>query len=211
MPRSQQIYTLSCEDALAFVCEAAWGFAEVDIDGTFIWVNRAYCEVLNAPAELILGTSFQYWTHPDDVVIDSLLAEKVKSGELPSYTLSKRYIQRGSTPQRQLITWGLLSVSGKWIDSKFVGYRVQFRVYDREPKTPLNAKQFIASASRLVKWGVENWKTILTILVVVMSLTLGGSQKLSESLKRAVEAKHSLDSALESLPPGASPPQSGVE
>ena len=202
-----EIYTLSCEDAIAFVYEAAWGFAEVDVNGCFIWVNRAYCEILNAPAELILNTHYVKWTHPDDMQIDVDLAEKVKLGEIPGYTLSKRYIQRGSTPQRQLVVWGLLSVCGKWTNGNFAGYRVQFRVYESKQES-LNLRDL----SKVARKGFEcirtNWKTALTVLAIVMSLTLGGSEKLLDIVKRALEAKQSVDSLSESLSPGASPPQS---
>ncbi len=107
-----EIHTLSCEDAIAFVCDAAWGFAEVTADGRFSWINRTYCEILNAPAELILSTHFKEWTHPADKEIDLELARQVAEGTIPGYTLAKRYIQRGSTPQNPRIIWGMLSVSG---------------------------------------------------------------------------------------------------
>jgi PAS domain-containing protein len=48
------IHTISPEDAIAFVCEATWGFAEVDPEGRFTWVNPAYCKILDAPPDLVI-------------------------------------------------------------------------------------------------------------------------------------------------------------
>jgi hypothetical protein len=186
------IYKLECEEALEFLCEAVWGFAEVNADGDFVWINPAYSKILNAPADLVLGTNYDHWTHKDDIGIDRSLAEQVRSGEIPGYTLAKRYIQRGSTPQRQRVIWGMLSVSGKWSKTgEFLGYRVQFRPYElNEPKTAA------IEWKSLFKWGVDNWKMILMILAVLNALIFGGSEKLLDALRAAKEAKESVDGVL---------------
>lgn len=204
MPTSHTIYKLSCEDAISFVLEACWGFAEIDPDGHFVWVNKAFCEILNAPPDLVLGTTFEYWTHPEDRQLDNDLAAQVLNGEIPGYTLSKRYVQRGSTPQNPRIIWGMLSVVGKWSETKdFVGYRCQFRPYSdsANPQTKLHWK-------RVITWTIENWKTVATIIAVSTSLILGGSERLLSSLKKAKETADQVDSVL-SLPsslPGEQPP-----
>ena len=187
------IHTLSCDDAIAFVCDAIWGFAEVDEKGNFTWVNAAYCKVLSAPVELVVGTNFADWTHPEDLEIDRELARQVSVGEIPGYTLVKRYIQRGSTPQRQLVVWGLLSVAGRWNKEKvFTGYRVQFRPYnnfDAPQKRKINWK---APAP----WLLENWKTVLLMLAASTSLIFGGSEKLIDVLRQADEQEKPKQSQL---------------
>jgi len=200
-----EIHTLSCEDAIAFVCDATWGFAEIDEHGKFAWANRTYCEILNAPIELILGTHFSAWTHEDDRKIAIELAEQVARGTIPGYTLAKRYLQRGTTPQNPRIVWGMLSVSGKWLETQdFVGYRVQF-----QPYTQPNAGQMKPwlRPREIVAWTLTNWRTLVTIAAVVMSLTAAGSAQLSESLKRAKEAVQSVDSVLQDSSHGGSPAQ----
>lgn len=195
-----QLHLLSCADAIAFVCESEWGFAEIDPDGNFIWVNPAYCKILNAPLDLIINTNKREWTHPGDIGVDNNLSKQVKEGIIPSYTLAKRYIQRGSTPQRQMIIWGLLSVSGKWKETgEFVGYRVQFRPYiDQSPSINL---------TEIVSWIKVHWKTILTIVTLLASLTLGSSSKLVELLVKVKDSSQSVDGALDSLSSGPSPQQ----
>lgn len=197
-----EIYSISCEDAVAFIVEAAWGFAELDVDGRFCWINRAYCEVLNAPPELVLNTSFKQWTHPDDVDVDERLARQVRDGLIPGYTLAKRYLQRGSTPQRQMVIWGMLSVQGKRSPTgEFAGYRAQFRPYDH-PQPGRLTKIDVLKAGR---WLLENWKTVITVLAVSSSLILGGSGPLLDLIRRAKDTADSVDSVLE---PSSSGPSS---
>ncbi len=194
---SPKIAILSCEDALAFVCESQWPFAEVDVDGNFVWVNNAYAKLLNAPVELIIGTNFKQWTHPSDVDIDSELAQQVREGLISNYTLAKRYIQRGSTPQRQMICWGLLSVTGKWSESKFAGYRVQFQEYEPNQTQTAEIKNVL---KQVFMWLRTNWKTTLTIAIVVLSSMGLVSDEFSKTLRQILELKQSVDTQQDSLP-----------
>lgn len=190
------IHKIAPEDAIAFVCEATWGFAEVAPDGTFTWVNAAYCKILDAPPDLVLGTKFSEWTHPDDVEVDVDLAKQVREGQIPSYTLVKRYIKRGSTPQHPRIVWGMLSVSGKWKDGLFVNYRVQFQPYEIQ-------SQFKPwKLSEVITWTKANWKSIATAIFVLLSLTWTGSEKLLEVLAKARRAAESVDGVLSPSSPG---------
>lgn len=196
------IHKISCDDALAFICDATWGFAEVDPAGNFTWVNPAYCTILNAPADLIIGTTYQQWTYIDDVTIDQDLALKVKLGELPGYNLAKRYVQRGSTPKNQRVVWGMLSVSGKWSPTgEFLGYRVQFRPYDNLSTFSMGHK---IDLRKWIQWTMTNWKMITTCVVVLMSLIFGGSEKLLETLRKAKDVKDSVDTVLQPSSSGAS-------
>lgn len=197
------IYKISCEDAIAFLCEAVWGFAEVNPEGRFIWINKAYCDVLAVPADLILGTSYRDWTHPDDLGIDDSLAQQVREGLIPGYTLAKRYLQRGSTPQRPLVIWGMLSVQGKRsATGEFAGYRIQFRPYQDNVVPPAKFDPVKA-----YKWIVSNWKTIVMVVTVSSSLIFGGSGPLLDLIKRAKETADSVDSALDSSSSGPSSAQ----
>lgn len=194
--------TISCEDARSFCVDAAWGLGEKDVEGNYVWVNPAFCTVLNAPADLVIGSSYKHWTHAEDVSIEEALANKVKLGEIPGYTLSKRYVQRGSTPQSPRIVWGLLSVYGKWSETnEFLGFRVQFRPYDTtHQETWLDPK-------KATLWVIKNWKTIATVAAVLSSLIFGGSETLLNALRKAEEAKQSVDTVLQPSSSGASSPQ----
>jgi PAS domain-containing protein len=200
---SATIHTLSCEDAIAFVCDSTTPFAEIDAGGRFVWLNRAYCEVLNAPIELIVGTHYKIWTHESDVEIAVQLANKVRDGEIPGYTLSKKYLQRGTTPQAPRIVWGMLTVSGKWLETReFSGYRVQFQPYAKQ-----SVEQQISRINwrETGTWVVTNWKTLVTIAAVSMSLIAGSSATLLEALRKVKDTVNSVESELQSSPSGVSP------
>lgn len=202
MPYS--IAKIGPEDAIEFVCDATWGFAAIDADGVFIWCNPAYCKILDAPADLIVGTNFAAWTHPDDIAVAQKLAKQTKDGEIPSYTLVKRYIKRGSTPQHPRIVWGMLSVSGKWKDQVFQNYRVQFQPFDAELQATASSRT--ATALKVLAWTKENWKSVATAIFVLLSLTWTSSTKLLDVLSKAKQAADSVDGVLSPSLPGQSPP-----
>lgn len=74
--------------------EAPIGIAVVALDGTFLRVNRALCEIVGYGQEELTRLTFQAITHPDDVDTDVALAQKLAAGEIPRYQLTKRYIRK---------------------------------------------------------------------------------------------------------------------
>ncbi|WP_437719470.1 PAS domain S-box protein [Sorangium sp. So ce448] len=70
------------------------GKAIIGLDGRFIRVNRAYCEIVGYAADELSKLRFQDITHPDDVDIDVSLVEQLRRGEIPRYQLAKRYIHK---------------------------------------------------------------------------------------------------------------------
>lgn len=85
---------------------AAVGMAHVALDGTWLRVNRRLCEMLGFTHEELMSKTFQDITHPDDLAEDVKLAEKVKSGSIPGYTLEKRYRRKDAS-----LFWAELTVS----------------------------------------------------------------------------------------------------
>ncbi len=85
---------------------ASHGIALVDLTGRWIKVNPALCLMLGRSEEILLETTFQDITHPEDLNKDLELMQKVLSKEIESYHIEKRYFHKnGST------IWVLLSVS----------------------------------------------------------------------------------------------------
>ena len=64
------------------------------LDGTFQYVNKAFCDLLGYSAEELCQKTWQDVTHPDDVSKDAEFAEAVLAGEIPHYTLEKRYLRK---------------------------------------------------------------------------------------------------------------------
>ncbi|HAN91763.1 MAG TPA: hypothetical protein DCQ33_06740 [Nitrospira sp.] len=77
--------------------EAPIGMALVALDGRFVRVNHALCEIVGySPAELTT-LAFHDITHPDDLAADVALAGQLASGKIPRYQLEKRYLRKDGT------------------------------------------------------------------------------------------------------------------
>ncbi len=96
---SEQVYRSTFE-------LAAIGVAHVSPEGRWLRVNRKVCEILGYTEEEILQLTFQEITHPDDLAADLAQTEKIRTGELPTFSMEKRYIRKDKS-----IVWVNLTVS----------------------------------------------------------------------------------------------------
>ncbi|HSK65126.1 MAG TPA: PAS domain S-box protein [Pyrinomonadaceae bacterium] len=81
-------------DALFKSCfeHATIGFAIADLDGQFLAVNPAYCALTGySETELKQNHNYRTLTHPEDLPASVDLVLEVKTGQIPSFTLEKRY------------------------------------------------------------------------------------------------------------------------
>lgn len=85
---------------------AAIGMALASIDGRWLKVNDALCEIVGYAPDELLAMRFQDLTHPDDLEPDIALGRRMLAGEFSSYQMEKRYIRRD-----ELVIWIHLSVS----------------------------------------------------------------------------------------------------
>ena len=74
--------------------EAAVGIAHVDLDGRWLWLNRHVAEITGYTRDELLALRFQDITHADDLAEDLAQLRRLRSGEIRSYTLEKRYLRR---------------------------------------------------------------------------------------------------------------------
>ena len=73
------------------------GMAIVGLDYRMTRVNKSLCTALGYSANELLGRKFVEITHPDDIQRDKLLADKLFSGQIPSYRLEKRFITKAGS------------------------------------------------------------------------------------------------------------------
>jgi diguanylate cyclase (GGDEF)-like protein/PAS domain S-box-containing protein len=85
---------------------ASAGIAIVALDGRWIRVNHALCEMLGYTERELLSTDFQTITHPDDLESDLASVRKLVSGSTRYYHLVKRYFHKLGH-----VVWVLLSAS----------------------------------------------------------------------------------------------------
>jgi PAS domain S-box-containing protein len=78
--------------------DAPIGKAIVALDGMWLKVNRALCELTGYDEDELVGMTFQDLSHPDDAQADIEQVGRLLSGEIRSYRIEKRYVRSdGST------------------------------------------------------------------------------------------------------------------
>lgn len=85
---------------------SAIGMALVGLDGRWMTVNRAICELLGYSARELREQSFQQITHPDDLARDLREIERLLAGEIEAYRMEKRYRHKDGH-----YLWAMLAVS----------------------------------------------------------------------------------------------------
>ncbi len=82
------------------------GMALVSVDGRWLKVNSALCELLERDEATLLAGTFQDVTHPADLGADLDLLREVLDGTRTGYRLEKRYLRPDGT-----VVWVLLAVA----------------------------------------------------------------------------------------------------
>ncbi|WP_083856862.1 PAS domain-containing sensor histidine kinase [Stanieria cyanosphaera] len=85
---------------------AAIGMAIVSLEGQWLEINTALCQMLGYSEADLLATNFQSITYPEDLAQDLLCVKQLISGEIESGQLEKRYLNKQGE-----IVWVSLSVS----------------------------------------------------------------------------------------------------
>jgi len=65
-----------------------------NLDGRFIRVNQRWCEILGYSEDELLGLQFRDITHPDDRDLEQPYLDRLLAGEIPNFTIEKRYWHR---------------------------------------------------------------------------------------------------------------------
>lgn len=84
----------------------AVGMAIVGVDGRFLKINDALCQMLGFSADELKSLDFQSITHPEDLFADLERLQELILGQQDSYSLEKRYIRKDG-----VVAHGILSVS----------------------------------------------------------------------------------------------------
>jgi PAS domain S-box-containing protein len=75
-------------------------------DFRLLEVNEAFCRLTGYSSEELLGRTFTDITHPEDVEADVRLARRLFAGEVPGYSVDKRYVRKDGR-----IVWVEVTVS----------------------------------------------------------------------------------------------------
>ncbi|WP_171909247.1 PAS domain S-box protein [Paenibacillus sp. GP183] len=82
------------------------GIAIVSLEGAWLKVNPALCNILGYSKEELVQLTFQELTHPDDLDLNNSTVNQLITGEASSYELEKRYIQKNGN-----VKWASLHIS----------------------------------------------------------------------------------------------------
>ena len=104
--RDEEALRRSEERYRATFDNAAVGIAHVGLDGAWLRFNDALCTITGYSREELHTKTFGDITHPDDLEADLALAHRVRVGEIPTYSMEKRYLRKDGS-----IVWVILTVS----------------------------------------------------------------------------------------------------
>jgi PAS domain S-box-containing protein len=85
---------------------AAVGVAHKDAEGCWLCVNEKYCEIVGYTREELLQRTFKDITYPEDLAAELERYTSLMRGELPSYSLEKRYIRKDGS-----LVWSDVTIS----------------------------------------------------------------------------------------------------
>lgn len=74
--------------------ESPWGMTIIALDGTWLQVNRAFCEMLGYTRDELLRMSVAEVTHASDLERNSELTRQLAEGAIPSFRFEKRYVHK---------------------------------------------------------------------------------------------------------------------
>lgn len=132
------------------------GMALVSLEGRWLKVNRALCEVVGySEAELLVRT-FQEITHPDDLTADLEQVRQLAAGEIHSYQMEKRYIHSSRS-----VVWVLIHVSLVCEDQgRPLYFIVQIQdITDRRQASAslMESQRRLALATESARLGIWDW------------------------------------------------------
>lgn len=104
--KAEELIRLSEEKFRGAFEYASIGMALVGLDGGWIQVNKAICDMVGYTEEQLLQLTFQDITHPDDLNKDLKLLEELIAGKRDTYQMEKRYFHKNGS-----VVWIYLAVS----------------------------------------------------------------------------------------------------
>lgn len=84
------------------------GMAVVSLEGRFLRVNQALCNIVGYTREALEQLTFQEITHPDDLDADLANAQSLLNGEIHTYQMEKRYLRNNGQAVWVQLTGSLL-------------------------------------------------------------------------------------------------------
>ncbi|BAZ50685.1 two-component hybrid sensor and regulator [Nostoc sp. NIES-4103] len=136
--------------------QAAVGIAQVALDGQFMQINAALCEITGYSYAELMQMNFRDITHPDDLANDWAQGQRVLAREINGYSLEKRYIRKDGG-----IIWVNLTASVVWDANGQPKYAVGIIEDISDRKRAEAAQQFLVETSAVLAASLD-YKITLT-------------------------------------------------
>ncbi len=160
----------TCRDLLHLVLrESVTGYALVKEDGTFLWVNPAFCKITEFSLAELKRKKYQDITDPSDLEADVEMAHLVAKGDFETYEMNKSYITKTKKMQPVFLRVTALRTKGA-----FTFFVAQVAAIDRSAQClPENGEIRTAVRRNLLFKFLKEYKEILLITMGGVGLLLG--------------------------------------
>ncbi|MEH2237642.1 PAS domain S-box protein [Nostoc sp.] len=138
--------------------QATVGITLVALDGGFLQINPALCEITGYSHEELIQMNFREITHPDDLEVDCENARRVLAKEISGYSLEKRYIRKDGS-----IVWVNLTSSPVWDAKGQLKYALGIIEDISERKRVETTQNFLVEASTLLAASLDYEITLKSV------------------------------------------------
>lgn len=160
------------------------GMALVSVDGEFIDVNTAFCDLVGRPVDEMLVSTFQEITHPDDLDVDVALLESLLDGRAETYRLEKRYLRTDGTEVPVLLAVAIVRPAAEGESPYFIAQVVDISDRKRADAALQEALQreraIVARLSELDEAKSDFVSTVSHELRTPLTSMMGGLEMLSD-------------------------------
>lgn len=87
LAKSERIFNLTFE-------QVGSGRCVTDLEGYILEANQKFCEIIGYTHDEAMGLRIKHLTHPDDWLVDVVHKERLFKGEIPYFSMEKRYFKK---------------------------------------------------------------------------------------------------------------------
>ncbi|HEY9831870.1 MAG TPA: PAS domain S-box protein [Stenomitos sp.] len=138
--------------------QAAVGIALVALDGYFIQVNPAMCNITGYSRAELLQLTVQEISHPDEQQSDAAYLQRVLEREINGYSVQKRFFCKDGS-----IVWVNVTVSVMWDSNGSPKYGIGIIEDIRDRKHAEASQQFLVEASSLLAASLDYQTTLRNV------------------------------------------------
>lgn len=169
------------------------GMGLASLDGRFVLVNPALCDLVGYDEDELVGRSWSDITHADDVAADVVATKATLAGEMPGYSLEKRYHHRLGHVVAVRVTVSLIR-DAQGEPSYFLG-QVEGLNDLHHLKKQLRDSQKLEAVGRLAGGIAHEFNNLLTAISGYSELILARLDPEDRSYRDADLIRHSAERA----------------